>query len=82
MARGIIGNEIPDEAISISVEDYRDYISLLKGRQVILDTIERDNSISVLELLSALGGCKGASMYASIRRNMIRGKRSDEVEQD
>lgn len=82
MAKGLIGNEIPDTAVSIPIEDYQDYIALLKGRQIIVDTIERNGGISVLEVLSALGGAKASKMYA----NMIRGYKAelgvDEVEQD
>lgn len=82
MAKSLMGNEIPDTAISIPIEDYQDYIALLKGRQVIVDTIERSGSISVLETLSALGGAKACSMYAKLIRSYKTELGVDDIERN
>lgn len=54
--------------ISIPKEDFEEYQHLIKGRQVITDLIERDGTISMLTLLSCLGGAKASRLYADIRK--------------
>ena len=77
MAKGFLGNEIPDTAVSVPIEDYQAYAMLIKGRQVIVDTIEREGCISVLEVLSALGGCKALRLYTELM-NEYRGEENGE----
>ena len=79
MAQGILGNIIEDKFVSIPIEDYDEYKMLLKGRQVIVDTLERDKNISVLSLLSCLGGAKASRMYAELVKSVL-DKESDQIE--
>lgn len=79
MAQGISGNIIEDKCVSIPIEDYNEYMMLLKGRQVIVDTLERDKNISVLSLLSCLGGAKASRMYAELVKSVL-DKESDQIE--
>ena len=52
--------------ISIPLEDFQEYSMLLKARQVICDTIEREGGITVLETLSCLGGSKANRLYREL----------------
>lgn len=82
MAQGFLGNTLVDNNITIPIEDYQDYIALLKGRQIIVDTIERNGGISVLEVLSAMGGAKASKMYADLIRGYKAELGADDSEQD
>lgn len=77
MAQGILGNIIEDKFVSIPIEDYDEYKMLLKGRQIIVDTFDRDRSVSALLLLSCLGGEKASRMYAELVR---KSKVGDDIE--
>ena len=78
MAQGIFG-EVSDRTISIPIEDYAEYQQLLKARQVIVDKLEVEESISVLDLLSALGGMRASTLYQKVVSE-IRESLKEEVE--
>lgn len=79
MAQGILGNTMIDHDITISVEDYGEYQQLMKARQVIVDKLEIDGSISAIDLLSVLGGTKGFTLRQRLL-NEIKGEREGEAE--
>lgn len=66
MARDMAGNKIEDEVITIPIADYQEYISLLSGREIIYDRIERERSCDIMFLLSCLGGARGRRLYDNI----------------
>lgn len=71
--------QLIDEAVIISIEDYGEYQQLMKARQVIVDKLEIDGSISAIELLSVLGGTKGFTLRQRLL-NEIKGEREGETE--
>lgn len=68
--------------VDIPVEDFAEYQQLLKARQIIVDKIDNDGGISVLDLLSALGGANAIQMYQRLRKELKSKIREDKDERE
>ena len=62
MAKGILGNEIPDTAVTIPRADYDEYQRLLNVRDLICDDIAENRDITIPYLLKRLGGYKATKL--------------------
>lgn len=63
MAKGILGNEIPDTAVTIPRADYDEYQRLLNVRDLICEDIAENRDITIPYLLKRLGGYKAVKLY-------------------
>lgn len=62
MAKGILGNEIPDIAVTIPRADYDEYQRLLNARDFICEDIAENRDITIPYLLKRLGGYKATKL--------------------
>ena len=77
MAKGILGNEIPDTAVTIPRADYDEYQRLLNVRDLICEDIEEGRDITIPYLLKRLGGYKAIKLYNDMM-NEYRGEENGE----
>ena len=68
MAKGILGNEIPDTAVTIPRADYDEYQRLLNVRDLICEDIAENRDITIPYLLKRLGGYKATKLYNNMMK--------------
>ena len=68
MAKGILGNEIPDTAVTIPRADYDEYQRLLNVRDFICEDIAENRDITIPYLLKRLGGYKAIKLYNDLMK--------------
>jgi hypothetical protein len=64
------------EEVTISLEEYNEYISLCKGKEIILDCIENYRTISLFTLLWCLGGLRANRLFKEIWKEEQEGERN------
>lgn len=64
------------EEVTITLEEYNEYLSLCKGKEIILDCIENYRTISLFTLLWCLGGLRANRLFKEIWKEEHEGEQN------